>query len=48
LGHFFCGHAEKASINWVVGGYVVMAVEGVIKNGKGGEERIWGFSEYFP
>ncbi len=48
IGSLFLWTRGKASINWVVGGYVVMAVEGVIKNGKGGEERIWGFSEYFP
>lgn len=37
----------RHSINWIFGGYVIMAIEGVVKKGDG-EERVWGFAEFFP
>ncbi|MFQ5588916.1 MAG: hypothetical protein ACE5F7_08745, partial [Nitrospiria bacterium] len=46
-GSLFLWSRKKISINWLMGGYVMMAIEGVIKNGEA-EERLWGFAEYFP
>lgn len=46
-GSLFLWSRKKLSINWLLGGYVVMAIEGVLKNGET-EERFWGFAEYFP
>ncbi len=47
FGSLFIWARKKISINWLLGGYVMMAIEGVIKNGEQ-EERLWGFAEYFP
>ncbi len=50
FGSLFLWTRGKASINWVFGGYVIMAIEGVIKKEgrEGEEERVRGFAEYFP
>ena len=37
----------ETSLNWLIGGYHLMAIEGVAKSGQK-EERVWGFAEYFP
>lgn len=47
LGSIFLWSRDNASINWLLGGYAIMAIEGIIKN-NGEEERVWGFSEYYP
>ncbi len=46
-GSLFLWSRKKKSINWLLGGYVIMAIEGVIKHSEK-EERLWGFAEYFP
>lgn len=46
LGTFFIWSRLKISKHWIFGGYHLMAVEGVVKDGPE-EERIWGFAEYF-
>jgi len=50
FGSLFLWTRAKASINWVFGGYVIMAIEGVIKKEgmEGDGERVRGFAEYFP
>jgi len=50
LGSLFIWSRGEASINWIVGGYYIMAIEGIIKDSEKSEteERIWGFAEYFP
>ncbi len=50
FGSLFLWTRGKASINWVLGGYFIMAIEGVIKKeGDDGQgERVRGFAEYFP
>lgn len=50
FGSLFLWTRARASINWVLGGYFIMAIEGVIKKeGMEGEgERVRGFAEYFP
>jgi len=50
FGSLFLWTRGKTSINWVFGGYLIMAIEGVIKKeGEDGEgERVYGFAEYFP
>ena len=49
LGRSFLWARGQASKNWILGGYYIMAIEGVIKKGEGEEEeRVWGFAEYFP
>lgn len=50
FGSLFLWTRARASINWVLGGYLIMAIEGVIKK-EGMEEegeRVRGFAEYFP
>lgn len=50
LGRLFIWSRGEASISWMVGGYYIMAIEGIVKDSEGSaiEERIWGFAEYFP
>jgi hypothetical protein len=47
LGTFFVWSRLRISKHWIFGGYHLMAVEGVMKDGPE-EERIWGFAEYYP
>ncbi|MFQ5949582.1 MAG: hypothetical protein ACE5J1_02725, partial [Nitrospiria bacterium] len=47
IGTFFIWSREKISKNWIFGGYYLMAIEGIMKS-ESGEERVWGFAEYFP
>lgn len=44
---FFLWSRDHASKNWFWGGYYLMAVEGVLKEGST-EERVWGLAEYIP
>jgi len=46
FGTFFVWSRADISKDWIIGGYHLMAVEGVMKDGAE-EERIWGFAEYF-
>lgn len=47
VGTFYIWSRANASKNWVWGGYYLMAIEGVLKNGET-EERVWGLGEYIP
>jgi len=47
IGTFYIWSRANASKNWIWGGYYLMAIEGVLKNG-GTEERVWGLAEYIP
>ncbi len=38
---------DMAVRNWLFGGYYLMTIEGVIRNGAR-EERVWGLAEYIP
>ncbi len=50
LGRLFLWSRGEVSINWLVGGYYMMAIEGIVKDSEGSEakERVWGLAEYFP
>lgn len=49
FGSLFIWSRGEASKNWMIGGYYIMAIEGVVKDSEKSEteERVWGFAEYF-
>ncbi len=47
IGELLLWTRGETAMNWLVGGYHLMAIEGLAKNGEK-EERVWGFAEYFP
>ena len=47
VGTLYLWSRANASKNWVWGGYYLMAIEGLLKNGND-TERVWGLAEYIP